>query len=320
KLELERIRKEQEEMEIKRKKEEEKKLELERIRKEQEEIERRRKEEKERELELERIRKEQEEIERKRKEEEERELELERINHEGKEGVLEDENDKPKKRNMKRVRDDEEYNDNEDLYINDCLEINKKKRATESIRSDENTTMEAISGDGANIEISKLNNSDSGNNSPLLCTSVMRGKKRYSIYYVSGNENSDHLGIEARTLQDEIVEAEFNEEVLGRENHVEYQEMGSNCGDFNNSILVGHVNMKTGIKRPTVFIHNEDINELSGEKENINGENEGVKGTVHENNSLESSSIKKSLKAVQENFRSNIIKQKEMNKQINKLL
>ncbi|KAH8742001.1 myosin [Cryptosporidium ryanae] len=328
--EIERKRKEQEEIETRRKEQEE----IERKRKEQEEIERKRKEQEEIETrrkeqeEIERKRKEQEEIETRRKEQEEKELEREKtkIKQEKTEievkdiKVSEKEDRKSQKRNTKRARDDKEYNYGEGLYIYDSLEINKKKRATESIVSTENSCLEAIS--QVKTEISKLNNSknpDSVSNSPLLCTSVMRGKKRYSIYYVTGNDNPDNSNFEARTLQDEIVEAEFNEEILNLKHRSGDIEVNANYSDNIGSVLTGYEGMKTGIKRPTVFIHN-NIDELNeNEKENADAANDESKGIIFEYNLLNDSySKKKSLRVVQENFRSNLIKQKEVSKQLNK--
>ncbi|KAL7067522.1 myosin head family protein [Cryptosporidium serpentis] len=93
------------------------------------------------------------------------------------------------------------------------------------------------------------------NNSPLLCTSSMRLHNKYSSYFVTSNSsiNQDNLEIDYRSLQDELVEAEFIDDVLSRE---KLQVINNHNNNTENS------KWKTSLRRPTIFVPIKDENRL----------------------------------------------------------
>ncbi|KAL5369271.1 myosin [Cryptosporidium parvum] len=310
----------------------------ERERIEREERERIEKEENER-IERERIERERierERIEREEKEKIERERierkEKERIEREERERVEREEKEKSKneiisknssERKAKRSRNEfTEDIENDTLYLNDHLKMNNRKKAkanTLITQLDEPMELEETGASISNYEGGILSNNDEKddetdqNNSPLLCTSTMRGqRKRYSIYYMSGN-NVDSKEIEGiKSLQDELVEAEFIDDVLKEDNIV------INSDDLiklenanNNNENEMNNNIKTGIKRPTVFIPNLAINIKQNNHLDSDIKANALNANLQNSETIDSNSKKISLKDVQENFRNNIMKQRK---------
>ncbi|PPS92666.1 Myosin motor domain containing protein [Cryptosporidium hominis] len=316
--------------------EERERIERERI--EREERERIEREERER-IERERIeREERERIERERIEREEKErIERERIEREEKERIERERIEKEEKeksnneiisrnsseRKVKRSRNEfTEDIENDTLYLNDHLKMNNRKKAkanTLITQLDEPMELEETGTSISNHEGKILPNNDEEddetdqNNSPLLCTSTMRGqRKRYSIYYMSGN-NVDSKEIEGiKSLQDELVEAEFIDDVLKEDNIVinsddliELENVNNNNeNEMNNSI-------KTGIKRPTVFIPNSMINIKQNNHLDSDIKANALNANLQNSETIDPNSKKISLKDVQENFRNNIMKQRK---------
>ncbi|OLQ15749.1 Myosin head (motor domain) family protein [Cryptosporidium hominis] len=324
-IERERIEREERER-IER--EEKERIERERIeREERERIERERIEREERErIERERIeREEKERIERERIEREEKErIERERIEKEEKEKsnneiISRNSSERKVKRSRNEFTEDIE---NDTLYLNDHLKMNNRKKAkanTLITQLDEPMELEETGTSISNHEGKILPNNDEEddetdqNNSPLLCTSTMRGqRKRYSIYYMSGN-NVDSKEIEGiKSLQDELVEAEFIDDVLKEDNIVinsddliELENVNNNNeNEMNNSI-------KTGIKRPTVFIPNSMINIKQNNHLDSDIKANALNANLQNSETIDPNSKKISLKDVQENFRNNIMKQRK---------
>ncbi|OII72676.1 myosin [Cryptosporidium ubiquitum] len=224
-------------------------------------------------------------------------------------------------RKVKRSRNEfAEDLENDTLYLNDYLKMNNRKKVKGNKISDVDEPMkieetrESISNNGKILQNEIEKNDESDNNSPLLCTSTMRGqRKRYSIYYISGN-NSEPKDIEGmKSLQDELVEAEFIDDILKKNNsEVIYSDelLESENGYINDENEMSS-NIKTGIKRPTVFIPNL----ISNIKQN-NSLDHNIKTNTSSTNQesleiIDSTSKKISLKDVQENFRNNIIKQRK---------
>ncbi|CUV05550.1 unnamed protein product [Cryptosporidium hominis] len=308
--------------------EEKERIERERIeREERERIERERIEREERErIERERIeREEKERIERERIEREEKErIERERIEKEEKEKsnneiISRNSSERKVKRSRNEFTEDIE---NDTLYLNDHLKMNNRKKAkanTLITQLDEPMELEETGTSISNHEGKILPNNDEEddetdqNNSPLLCTSTMRGqRKRYSIYYMSGN-NVDSKEIEGiKSLQDELVEAEFIDDVLKEDNIVinsddliELENVNNNNeNEMNNSI-------KTGIKRPTVFIPNSMINIKQNNHLDSDIKANALNANLQNSETIDPNSKKISLKDVQENFRNNIMKQRK---------
>ncbi|OII76634.1 myosin head family protein [Cryptosporidium andersoni] len=154
--------------------------------------------------------------------------------------------------------------------------------------------------DSENIQIYNENNYNKEFDSPLLCTSAMRVHNKYSSYFVTSNSSvsQDTLEIDYRSLQDELVEAEFIDDILSRE---ELQVINNNNNDTENS------KWKTSLRRPTIFVP-------------IRGENKlaPCKGTSLIEDDLSIKAIKsdheiKSLIDLQKIFRNNISNMKFRN-------
>ncbi|KAF7455956.1 myosin head family protein [Cryptosporidium felis] len=304
--EMERIEREIREREENERKEREEMERIEREIREREENERKEREEMER---IEREIREREEKER--KEREEGEKTEDKINMENKEvgegptslDVVEGNdaiNVSPKQRKTKRNREEftQDY-ESETIYLGDYLRIShrKKVKANEVIHASEPMDVEEVKTNAIEDEESETNS----NYSPLLCTSTMRKQeKRYSMYYISGNETTSE-NTEVKSLQDELVEAEFIDDVLNGEADLANDENH----EFNN--------IKTGIKRPTVFIPNTSSNSTNDYRQSSKKSDEAF--LIQQSSDIEHDSsrktIKKSLKDIQENFRNNIIKQKK---------
>ncbi|KAJ1607816.1 myosin [Cryptosporidium canis] len=206
--------------------------------------------------------------------------------------------------------------ENDTIYLNDHLKMNKRKKAKANtlIQEDEPMNIEQIRGSTCSnerVSIDQIEEVESDcNYSPLLCTSTMRGqKKRYSTYYKTGNNNEQIVTDGIKSLQDELVEAEFIDDIL-QNNQCEVtiaSELTENSSINDENEVLN--NVKTGIKRPTVFIPNLVTNSKQNDcfntdsKIRIYGENQPGLEVI------DSNSKKISLKDVQENFRNNIIKQ-----------
>ncbi|KAJ1612509.1 myosin [Cryptosporidium canis] len=327
-IEKERVEREERERIEREERERIEREEKERIEKEKERIEREKKERIERE-EKERIeREEKERIEREEKERIEKEREIfereenERIEREEKERIeierisVETTYIGSPDRKVKRRRS--EFNidvENDTIYLNDHLKMNKRKKAKANtlIQEDEPMNIEQIRGStcgNERVSIDKIEDVESDcNYSPLLCTSTMRGqKKRYSTYYKTGNNNEQIVTDGIKSLQDELVEAEFIDDILQNNQYgvTITSELTENSSINDENKVLN--NVKTGIKRPTVFIPNPVINSKQNDsfntdsKVHISGENQPGLEVI------DSNSKKISLKDVQENFRNNIIK------------
>ncbi|KAH8583167.1 myosin head family [Cryptosporidium sp. chipmunk genotype I] len=307
------------------------------VREEKERIEREEKERIEREERERIVREEKERIEREERERIARE-EKEKIEREEKEKIEREEKDRiereEKKKNkneimtinspgrkFKRSRNEfTEDIENDTLYLNDHLKMsNRKKVKTNTITQfDEpmeiEETIESIPNNRETLQNDNEKNDETdNNNSPLLCTSTMRGqRKRYSIYYMSGNsmDSKDIEGI--KSLQDELVEAEFIDDILKENNNevISSDDLIELESTYNNNENRVNNNIKTGIKRPTVFIPNS----MSNMKHNNNLDSDIKANALNENKQnseiIDPNKKKISLKDVQENFRNNIIKQR----------